>query len=296
MPKQASTGTLTLLIAIAMIGWGGSWTTGKIASGLSPPEIIIFWRFLITTVSLIPLLVWLRVSLKVSKGTLLQLALSSLLLTAYNVFFLTGVRLGYAGAGGVLVTSLNPVMTFGWTALFLRKRPSLFQAVGLVLGFSGGAIILQIWDISYAQLLDSGNLFFLLAPCTWSLLTVLSHKVQEKVSFMTFSFYVYLFSTLLSVPLALMHGFWPVTDQYALLWLNIAYLALVATSFGATVYFFATRRLGSQRSSSFTFLIPVSAVLISWALLNEVPKVATVIGGALSISAVYLINIRSNGS
>jgi hypothetical protein len=53
-----------------------------------------------------------------------------------HIFF-TGVRIGYAGAGGVLVLTLNPVMTF--------------------------------------------------------------------------NFYVYLFSTVLSIPLARMNGFWPVT-------------------------------------------------------------------------------------
>jgi len=281
---------LLILLALAMVGWGGSWTSGKVASGITRPEVIIFWRFLLTTLSLIPIVVFQKESLKVSKGTASMLVLASMLMIAYNVFFLMGVRIGYAGAGGVLVTTLNPVMTVGWTALFFRKRPNPLQVVGLVLGFTGGAVILNLWNVSYTELLDSGNLFFLLAPCAWSLLTVLSHRIQERVSFMVFSFYMYLFSMILSAPLALAHGFWPGADRALLLWLNIVYLAFVATSFGATVYFFAAKKIGTQRASSFTFLIPVSAVLVSWFLLDEIPRFTTLVGGALSICAVYLIN------
>jgi drug/metabolite transporter (DMT)-like permease len=156
----------------------------------------------------------------------------------------------------------------------------------------GGMVILNIWQINYQELLDSGNLFFLLAPLSWSLLTILSQKIQEKVTYMVFSIYVYAFSSVFSFPLALLHGLWPVTDQYLLLWSNIAFLAFVATSFGATVYFLASSRLGSQRASSFTFLIPVSAVLISWLVLDETPLMTTVVGGVLSIGAVQLINMK----
>jgi drug/metabolite transporter (DMT)-like permease len=277
-----------------MVGWGGSWTSGKVASSLARPEIIIFWRFLLTTLSLAPFLLVQHGSLRISGRDLPGLILSSLLMIAYNVFFLMGVRIGYAGAGGVLVTSLNPVMTFGWTALFMRKHPKPLQVMGLVLGFTGGAVILNLWKLSYEQLLDSGNLFFLLAPCAWSLLTILSHKVQERVSFMIFSFYVYFFSTMLSLPVVLLQGLiWPGTEQPLLFWFNIAYLSFVATSFGTTVYFLASRRVGTQRASSFTFLIPVSAVMISWFFLEEVPRLTTLVGGALSIGAVYLINRKT---
>jgi drug/metabolite transporter (DMT)-like permease len=292
MSERPSTTALIILLIFAMIGWGGSWTSGKVASQLVRPEIIIFWRFLLTVLSMVPLMVIQRKSMKIEIKTLILLLCASALLIAYNMFFLWGVRIGYAGAGGVLVTTLNPVMTLGWASIFFRKRPRTLQIVGLVLGFLGGAVILNLWHISYKDLLDSGNIFFLLAPLSWSLLTILSQRIQEKVTYMVFSFYVFAFATVLSLPLALMYGMWPVTDQYLILWANIAFLAIVATSFGATVYFLASGRLGSQRASSFTFLIPVFAVLFSWLVLDETPVLTTIIGGALSIAAVQLINMK----
>ena len=292
MSEKLNTPTLVILLVLAMIGWGGSWTSGKVASGLAQPEIIIFWRFLITVLSMVPLMIVQRENMRVSKKTFLLLLCAAVMLIAYNMFFLFGVRTGYAGAGGVLVTTLNPVMTLIWTSLFFRKRPWRLQIMGLFLGLVGGAIILNIWNISYQNLLDSGNAFFLLAPMSWSLLTVLSQKIQKQLSFTVFSFYVYAFATVISFPLACIHGLWPVSEYAALLWANIMFLAIVATSFGATVYFLASSRLGSQKASSFTFLIPVIAVLISWLILDEKPLLTTIIGGALSITAVQLINMK----
>jgi drug/metabolite transporter (DMT)-like permease len=292
MSERSSNTALIILLVFAMIGWGGSWTSGKVASQLTSTEIIIFWRFLLTVLSMVPLMIIQRETMKVEKKTFLLLLCASVLLIAYNIFFLVGVRIGYAGAGGVLVTTLNPVMTLGWTSIFFRKHPRKLQITGLILGFVGGAVILNIWRVSYKDFLDSGNIFFLLAPLAWSLLTVLSQKIQEKLTFMVFSFYVFTFATVLSFPLALRHGLWPATDQYLALWANIAFLAIVATSFGATVYFLASGRLGSQRASSFTFLIPVNAVLTSWLVLDETPVLTTIIGGVLSIAAVQLINMK----
>ncbi len=296
MSERSSSTVLITLLALAMTGWGGSWTSGKVASQLARTEVIIFWRFLLTTVSLLPFIIIRHESLRFEKKTLLLLLCASALLIAYNVFFLMGVRVGYAGAGGVLVTTLNPVMTFGWSALFFHQRPRKVQTIGLILGIIGGMVIINIWQISYRELLKSGNLFFLIAPLSWSLLTILSQKIQEKVTYMVFSFHVYTFSTVLSFPLALIHGLWPVTEQHLMLWSNIAFLAFIATSFGATVYFLASSRLGSQRASSFTFLIPLSAVLISWLVLDETPIMTTVIGGVLSIGAVQLINMKKRRS
>ena len=178
MPERSSNTALIILLVFAMIGWGGSWTSGKVASQLIRPEIIIFWRFLITVLSMVPLMIIQRESMKVEIKTFLLLLCASFLLIVYNIFFLVGVRIGYAGAGGVLVTTLNPVMTLGWTSIFFRKRPRKLQIIGLILGFIGGAVILNIWQISYKDLLGSGNIFFLLAPLAWSLLTILSQKIQ----------------------------------------------------------------------------------------------------------------------
>ena len=49
-------------------------------------------------------------------------------------------------------------------------------------------------------------------------------------------------------------------------------------------------RLGSKKSTSFMYLVPTSAIGLSVILLNENLAWSTILGGALAVSAVYLIN------
>ena len=216
--------------------------------------------------------------------------LGGFIIFLYNIGFLYGVKNGFAGAGGVLVTGLNPVFTFLLTIILLREKASLKQISVLLLGFAGGLIMLEIWKSSTSQILDVGNMFFLLASSSWAFVTVLSHKLQKKVHFIAYSFYVYAFCTLFGLFFALPNNaLLPIPTELPY-WLNILYLSIGATTIATTIYFLCTKQLGSRLASSFIFTVPVSALFFSWLLLGEIPRLPTIIGGSITIIAVYLIN------
>lgn len=64
----------------------------------------------------------------------------------------------------------------------------------------------------------------------------------------------------------------------------------ISAAFGTTIFFITTMRLGSKKSTSFMYLVPTSAIGLSVILLNENLAWSTILGGALAVSAVYLIN------
>ena len=53
-------------------------------------------------------------------------------------------------------------------------------------------------------------------------------------------------------------------------------------------YAFALRRMTAGRLASLTYLIPVVAILLGWALLDETPPALAVAGGGLCLAGVYL--------
>ena len=67
-------------------------------------------------------------------------------------------------------------------------------------------------------------------------------------------------------------------------------LSVLAMSFGTSIYFLASLRLGAKRSSSYIFLVPLTAMGFAMYLLSEPLVLSTLIGGILGIIAVYLIN------
>ena len=58
----------------------------------------------------------------------------------------------------------------------------------------------------------------------------------------------------------------------------------------ATMYFFASSKIGAIKASSYIFVVPLTAIIFSKIILNEQILPTTILGGMLSISAIYLIN------
>ena len=294
--KQPGQAAFTLFILLAMTAWGGSWTSDKFITHLAPPEVLIFWRFLFTSLSFIPIMMFYKGSYRLNSRSILPIILGAVFIVTYNKFFFWGLQYGLAGAGGVLVTTLNPILTFLFTIVFFRKHVSLREFSGLILGFAGGAVLLEVWGINLNQLFRSGNAYFLFASMAWALLTLTSEKSRSNLPPLVFSFYVFSLSAFLDFFLALPLGIDRVLTEDWLFWTNILYLSVFATTFATTIYFAASGRLGSRRASSYIFLVPASAVLISWVLLGEQPRLSTLIGGLIALSAVYLINVSPKGS
>ena len=64
-------------------------------------------------------------------------------------------------------------------------------------------------------------------------------------------------------------------------------------SFANTMYFFASSKIGAVKASSFIFIVPLTAIIFSKILLDEPVRLTTLIGGFLSIIAIYLINKKN---
>lgn len=283
-----------LLMILAMAFWGASWASGKAIANRVPPDVIVFWRLTLTFLSfLVMLLIFNRSKLKLSLSKTLWILLPSLFFVTYNKLFFEGLKIGLAGKGGVIVTTLNPLLTFLITIIFLKHKVSTAQIIGLFIGLAGGAILLEVWGVSFEELLLSGNFYFAISALAWALVTVLTQYALMRIDFQTFCLYVYGTNTLLSLFLALQHNPAAVFQQDHVFWLNMLYISLGAISFATSVYFYASKKLGSNRTSSFTFIVPFTAVTSCWIFLNETPTIYTIVGGLLALIAIYIINFSS---
>ncbi|TGL09091.1 DMT family transporter [Leptospira levettii] len=283
-----------LLLILAMVSWGFSWPIAKMIAGSVPVPVLVFWRFLATFLSVIPILFVMRLPIRLKSGKdYWNVFIGGIIYTLYNQFFFLGLKNGLPGAGGVLVTTLNPIVTFFIVFLVQKKSISKRQVLGLFFGFIGGLVILQVWKISIDYLLLSGNLFFLLCSFVWATLSLNSQKTGKSMSPITYSFYVYGVGSILELLFCWNDpNFWKVWDFGYTFWFAIFYLTVISTTFGTTVYFYAATRLGSEIASSFIFIVPLSAYLSSYLILDEVVQIPVIIGGALAMLAVYLINSK----
>jgi len=277
-------------MVLSMTCWGISWTSGKILSNYGDPLTISFLRFLVTFVSLLFLLLLMKEKLFISKKGFYDLSIAAILISLYTYLFFKGVSLGKAGAGGVLVTVLNPIITYALTLGLARRKPTRNESLGLTLGLIAGVILLKL--VTEAdEIFRAGNIYFLFAALSWSVLSRFTAKATQYGSSLSFSFWMYGISTVLMFLLAGVKS--PVETVSAgdfTFWGNLFFSATITTSLATTFYFVATSRIGASKASSFIFMVPFSAALGSWIFLGEVIEVHTIIGGILGIAAVYILN------
>jgi drug/metabolite transporter (DMT)-like permease len=277
-------------IVLAMIIWGGSWVCAKSISHNLHFQQLAFIRFVLTFLFLIPPVFIFRERLAIDRITAAKIFIGSLFYTLYSQAFFLGISLGAAHLGGVLVTSLVPIITFALTSVSSRKGLSFREATGLVIGLGGSLIILKIWAINIDELLISGNLFFIIGAVLWSGLTINSHRTQSKISIWIYSFYLNGFAMILQAFFVFPQGFHNMFPAEFSFWAFMIYLSLIATVFATSVYFYAAKNIGPHKASVFMFLVPLSAVVLSWVVLHEIPEISTLLGGMFSVAAVYLIH------
>ena len=288
--KKNERAVFLFIMILAMLIWGGSWVSGKIIAPMTSPDTLVFWRYFLTAASFLLLLPLIRKDLKVSMRSLASTALCGVLLVIYNQLFFTGLKYGGAGSGGVIVTTLSPLLTFALGGILYGKKFNFRQSAGLAVGLASGLVLIEVWHLSYGRLVSSGNLFFILNALIWALITILSQRIQKRISAIGYSFYVYLFAALIQLPFCDMHALRSVFSAGSVFWINMIYLSAFSSTFAGTVYFLASKKIGAERASSFMFIVPLSALLFSARILDEKPSVYTVAGGCAAIAAVYLIN------
>lgn len=277
-------------MVLSMVTWGGSWVSAKIVARQLSPEMLGFWRFALSTISFIPFLFMLPRPVRVTCKGVSYSILGAILMSVYMYFFFMGLEHWFAGHAGVLVTSLIPLMTLLVSLVLFRKKTTTTEIVGLALGMVGAAILLKLWQFDLNMFLQSDNILLILCPLLWALLTISSQRAAESTSIYVFSFITFGLSTLFFLPSAINQGIWIVFSQAADFWFNLFFLSVISGTIATTIFFMAAEKLGSYHAGAYVFLVPSSAMLLSWLFLGEVPQPATIIGGAITIAAVYIIN------
>ena len=279
------------MMILAMITWGLSWTNAKILGTYADPPLIMFWRFAIASICFFFIVIT-REAFKIPSKVIPIIIINSIFMVLYNFFYFKGTQIGLAGTGGVLVTTLNPILTSIFSSIFKYDTFPRKDWVGLFFGLIAGGIILRIWELNFFIFYNSGNVFFIMASLSWVAVTITTSKSKEKISFSSYSFWTFLSSALLSVAFVPYNTLFSIITFDLIFWFNLIILSVFAMAFGTSIYFYASTRLGPKKASSYVFLVPCTAILFSMYFLGEPFQISTILGGGLGVFSVYLINIK----
>lgn len=277
-------------ISLSMLIWGMSWPSAKVLSHYGKPLEIALIRFVFTFISLFVLLHLLKVKLSIQTKGLPSLLIASVLIALYSMLFFTGILKGMPGAGGVLVTTMTPIVSYMLALIIQKRKPSGKELIGLLIGLLAGCILLSIWNHA-SQILQSGNLFFILSTLVWAILSRITALSFKYGSPLAFSLWMYLlcililtcFVDLQSIKQILIKG-------DTMFWGNMLFNGIVNTGIATTFFFYATSKIGAEKTSSFIYIVPFAAAISSYIAIGEIIQWNTIVGGLLGIVAVWVIN------
>ncbi len=276
------------MMVLAMIGWGASWVNVKVLSDYIGPFELVFLRYMLTALSMPLVLLFLGKKFKIDLKSLVLSFVAAIIMVAYTYYFFMGTKYGTASLGGAFVTTLIPINTFLILVLFFKRPISKYDGFALILGAVGVMSILGVWHLSIDDVFVKHNGLFVIASLLWPILTLVSARAT-KVSPIVFTFYMYTFTAILSVPLME-----PISLQSEYLdgifWLNLLSLAFISTTFATTVYFLGIETLGAREVSAFIFLVPFAAIGLSALFLGEKISFWMIAGTVLTIIAVAMLN------
>jgi drug/metabolite transporter (DMT)-like permease len=179
-------------------------------------------------------------------------------------------------------------MTFFLVSLLVKKMLPKEQIIGLLLGFIGGMVMLKLTSVYH--LFNGAEIYFLLCALVWAVLTVISQRSHAVIHPVHYSFFIAIFASVILFFIALPYNIDAVFDEGIGFWGALLYLAVFGQTVATTIYFVASGKLGSSHASSYMFLVPVFALMSSWLLLGEPIELHILVGGALTLLGVYLIN------
>jgi drug/metabolite transporter (DMT)-like permease len=283
-----------LALVLITILWGNSFIAIKHALQFLTPMELTILRFIPAAVAFAALLLPTRrasfwTMVRKDWPTLTFLGLTGFV--GYNIALMTGERRIAAGTASLIVPSLNPVLIFILSIIFLKERPTVKKVTGLILASTGLYIIVRYASGERIVLSYLLHVFItLLAPLCFATYTILSKPLVARYPPLQVTGGAAMAAV---IPLLfLIDGdlIAKLPTLPATVWLSIAFLSFLCTVFAFVVWLWALQKMEATQVGSFTYLVPLFGVSFSQVILGESITLALVIGGAILLSGVYIIN------
>jgi drug/metabolite transporter (DMT)-like permease len=208
-------------------------------------------------------------------------------ISLYNLALNYGELAVNAGVASLLISSA-PIWIALLSTIILNERLTIWGWGGVFVSFAGVAIIAAG---------EGGGLHFspralLLAAAALSsaIYIVMQKQLLRTYNALEVTTYPIWFGAVLLLPFGggLVH-----TIRTAPLGSTIAivYLGVFPAAIAFTAWAYALSHGPVNRISSFLYLVPVLAIVIAWVWLGEVPRAMSLVGGAIALAGVVIVNL-----
>lgn len=293
-----------LKLIAAAIFWALTPIFGRLLAVYQAPYALAFARFAIATLVLHLLLrVWPSATLAARPtlrdwGGFFALGLTGIFL--HNVLTLVAMEHVQANRANVIFGSIA-LMVALIDIVVLRRLPPALAIAGLLAGIAGTAVV--VTDGRPSELLDGGigrgEWLVLASSASWAVYSVLGRPLLARHSALVVTYHASLCGTLLLLPCVVFDA--DVLDALVrdpAVWAMVTFAGCLSSALGFLWFYEGVNTLGAIRSSAYINLVPVFGVLLAALMLDEEATLTLLVGGALVIAGLVLLNrgpVRESG-
>jgi drug/metabolite transporter (DMT)-like permease len=217
---------------------------------------------------------------------------------AFTAFMLLGMREA-PGAVGAVVMASTPAVTAVASVVFLGDRLTRWTTLSIALAVSG-VVIVNLFGVtggSGGDLVVLGSLLVFAAVCCEATYTLVGMRLSADLDPMSLTLVAAIVAIVGFAPLALwdLVGFdWtaPSTTEWAgALWWGAGTMAL-----GSVLWFMGNRKVSGTTASVFMGVMPVSALVLSYVLLDEPFEWIHLVGMATVLAGLAITTWRDSGA
>ena len=285
MHKELGTRTI-MAIAIAIIFWSSAFAGIRATLDDFSPGSLALFRFGVASLVLLLIALLRRMPLPDRKDVPFFLALGFIGITVYHVAQNYGQITVTAGSASLIIASV-PIFTALLAKIFLKERLSGRGWLGIFISLAGIALI--SWGESEEYSVDVGALLMILAAISVSVFFVFQKFLHDRYSPLQITTYSIWAGTLfLLVFLPGLPG--EITDAAAGNIIAMVYLGVFPGALAYLAWNYALSKAPASVLTSVLNISPVPAIIIAWIWLDEIPTALAIIGGAVAIAGVLVVN------
>ncbi|WP_086929700.1 DMT family transporter [Agarilytica rhodophyticola] len=212
------------------------------------------------------------------------LGLSGCVLALHWYTFFHSIQLSSV-AIGVIGFSTYPIFVTFIEPLIFKERLKWQDVLSGCLVFLGLLFVVPEFSFSNTDTIALG--WSVLAGFTAAMFTMINRKLTRNNYFVTITFYQHIVALLCTLPLVWSFSLWPNVGQlFLLLILGVIFTALPQALLNKSL-----EVVKAQLISVLIGLEPIYSIIFAVILLNEIPSISTVFGGAIILFAVIFATI-----
>jgi drug/metabolite transporter (DMT)-like permease len=269
--------------------WGSSFVAIRDAGQSLSPGSIALGRLLVGSLVLgVAAAIWRR-PLPQRRELVSIGAFGVLWLGVYSVLLNEAERRVDAGTAAMVV-NLGPILIAILAGTFLQEGFPRWLFAGCAVAFSG-CLLIGVASADSASGTGFGIAVLLVAVLAYATAVVIQKPVLARATPLQVTSLGCAAATIACLPFApALAGELEDAEPTAIGW--VVYLGVVSTSLSFATWTYALRRMSAGRLASLAYLVPIVAILLSWALLGEAPPALAAVGGALCLVGVALARRR----